>query len=126
MTDTALRFSDNLESRVEFDKLIAELSARFINLAPGDVDVEIAAALRRVCERLGLDLAVLWQWASEGAIVPTHVYARDGLQAPGPLLPEQFPWYREQMLAGRVVAAPSLEALRERPPWTANPAASSA
>ena len=45
-----------------------------MNLAPDEVDREIEDALRRVCEPLGIDLAVLWQWsdADPTVIVPTH------------------------------------------------------
>mgnify|MGYP001557626028 CR=1 FL=1 len=47
--------------RLEFETLISDLSSSFINLPPGEVDREIEEALRRVCELLGIDLAVLWQ-----------------------------------------------------------------
>ena len=64
------------ESTLEFETLIAELSSRFIHLPPGEVDREIEDALRRVCEPLGIDLAVLWQWsgAAPSVILPTHAY----------------------------------------------------
>ena len=68
---------------------------------------------RRICEFLGLDLAALWQWSDEapGVLTPTHVYAREGLQAPGQMRQEHFPWYVQQMLAGRMVVFSSLEEL---------------
>ena len=49
--------------RLDFETLIAELSSRFINLHAGEVGREIEDALRVICERLGIDLAVLWQWS---------------------------------------------------------------
>jgi len=73
---------------------------------PDQVDQGIVDALRRVCALLDLDLAVLWQWsASDPDIIrPTHVYrAQGGPPASEPLRQEQYPWYREQMLAGHVV-----------------------
>lgn len=105
---------ENLASHFEFETLIADISTRFINLRPEDVHSEIENALRRVCEPLGIELAVLWQWSSLApgvAITPAHAYAKEGLQVPGPLRREQFPWYVGEMLAGRIVAVPSLEAL---------------
>ena len=42
--------AEHLESLLEFETLIADLSSRFINLPPGEVDREIEDALRRVCE----------------------------------------------------------------------------
>ena len=56
--------AEHLASLLEFETLIADLSSRFINLPPGEVDREIEDALRRVCELLGIDLAVLWQWST--------------------------------------------------------------
>jgi len=49
--------------RIEFETLISDLSSRFVNLMPSEVDHEIEDALRRVCELLRIDLAVLWQWS---------------------------------------------------------------
>ena len=59
------------------ETLLAELSARFISLPPDGVDREIEEALRRLCELLGIELAVLWQWSgvTPDVIQPTHTYA---------------------------------------------------
>jgi formate hydrogenlyase transcriptional activator len=102
------------DSLLPFETLVAELSTRFINLPPEEVDHQIEDALRRVCELLDIDLAVLWQWSPEapGVISPTHAYpALDVTQAAEPLRQEQFPWVVEQMLAGRRVVVPSMEEL---------------
>jgi hypothetical protein len=56
--------AEHLRNLLEFEGLISELSSRFINLPPGDLDREIEDALRRVSEAVGLDLAILWQWDS--------------------------------------------------------------
>ena len=100
--------------RLEFETLIADLSSRFINLPPDDVDREVDAALRRVCEPLGIDLAVLWEWtdSAPGVIRPTHLYSTlPGPWQAEPISEEQYPWYRGQMLAGHLVAISSLEEL---------------
>ena len=59
-----------------FETLLADLSSTFIDLPPGDVDRAIHAELRRVCEFLSIDLAVLWRWSISEPRVPspTHVY----------------------------------------------------
>ena len=106
--------SEHLENRLEFETLISDLSSRFINLPAGEVDREIEDALRRVCELLAIDSAVLWQWSSAtpGVIAPTHVYAaREGPRNFDPLQQEQFPWVVRQMLSGHKVAVSSLEDL---------------
>jgi formate hydrogenlyase transcriptional activator len=99
---------------LEFETLIAELSSRFINLPPGDVDREIEDALRRVCEPIGIDLAVLWQWSgtAPGAVTPTHAYcAQPELRPSEPMREEHYPWSVQQVLAGRLFAVSSPEEL---------------
>jgi signal transduction histidine kinase len=114
MAEQTPPFADRLENRLEFEMLLADLSSRFINLPPADVDNEIEDALRRVCELLGIDLAVLWQWSAEApkVITPTHAYpGLEGLRPSEPLHQEQYPWTVQQMLAGHKVAVSSLEEL---------------
>ena len=106
------RPAEPVGSRLEFETLISDLSARFINLPAGEVDGAIENALLGVCGLLGIDLAVLWQWSmtAPDVIVPTHAYpALEGLLPPEPLREEQFPWIRQEILAGRLVALSSLE-----------------
>jgi formate hydrogenlyase transcriptional activator len=108
---------DNLhmefEARLRFETLIADLSSKFVNVPASAVDSEIMDAERLICEFLDLDLAALWQWSVEapGVLTPTHVYAQEGLPAPGQMRQEHFPWYLREMLAGRIVACSSLEEL---------------
>lgn len=102
--------------RLEFETLISDLSSQFINLAPGEVDRGIEGALRRVCEFLCIDYAVLWQWSrpDSSLITPTHAYV--GIEAPRPSEPlrqEQYPWTVHEMLAGREVVIPSLDVVPE-------------
>ncbi len=106
--------ADSPASSLEFETLISDLSSRFVNLPPSEVDREIEGALGRVCEHLELDNSVLWQWSSvlSGVLSPTHVYrAGEGPHPPGPLGQEQFPWVVGQMKAGRQVAVSSLDEL---------------
>ena len=94
--------------------LIADISSKFVNLPPSEVDREIMDAERRICELLDLDLSALWQLSDEapGFFTLTHLYsAQEGPQPPGRLRQEDFPWVRQQMLAGRIVAISSLEEL---------------
>ncbi len=76
-------------------------------MAPGDVDREIEDALGRVCELLGLDVAVLWQWSArlgrrdQARPTPTRPARIRG--AFEPLHQESYPWVVEQMRAGRMV-----------------------
>jgi formate hydrogenlyase transcriptional activator len=102
-----------LEERLRFETLIADLSSKFVNLPGGEVDREILDAVRHICELLDIDLAALWQWLEEApeVLTPTHVYTQQGLQPPGQMRQEHFPWFLREMLGGRMVAVSSLDAL---------------
>lgn len=105
---------EHLEQLLKFETLITELSSRFVNRLPGEVDDEIDDSLRRVCELVGIELAVLWQWkgTDQALIRPTHTYyAEEVFRTLEPLRQELFPWVRQQMLNGRRVALSSLDEL---------------
>ena len=50
--------------QLQFERLLAEISARFVNVVAEHVDDLIAEAQRTICECLGIDHSALWQ-ASE-------------------------------------------------------------
>jgi len=115
MTPDDAHLHSELEERLGFETLLADLSLKFIDLPPSHVDREIAEAQRCVCEFLGLDLSALWQAAAEtpGMLTLTSLYRA----LAGPPLAERmdareyFPWCQQQLLAGKVVAVSSLEQL---------------
>ena len=112
--DPSRSATEPLEGRLEFETLLAVLSSRFINLPPGELDREIEDALRRVCELLDIDVAVLWQWSNSAPDVvrPTHAHPlRDDPRALEPLNQEAYPWVVRQMRAGRMVVFSSMDEL---------------
>lgn len=104
-----------LLERLRFETLIADLSAIFVNLPAADVDREIMEAQRLFCELLGLDLAGFWQWSGEvgASFKLTHLYrVEQGPEPPEPMIArDHFPWFEQQILAGRTVAVSSMEEL---------------
>ncbi|MCX6927257.1 MAG: hypothetical protein NT154_29245, partial [Verrucomicrobia bacterium] len=56
--------------------LVADISSKFVNLPPGEVDREIMDAERRICALLGLEVSSLWQWSPEApeVLTLTHLY----------------------------------------------------
>ncbi|HQR45177.1 MAG TPA: sigma 54-interacting transcriptional regulator [Thermoanaerobaculia bacterium] len=100
-----------------FESLLLDLSARFVNLKPEQVDHEISAAQEAVCEFLGLDHSALWQIFRERSddFELTHIFGPGGL----PPLPvrvstrEFFPWIGQRALAGETIV---LESLADLPP----------
>ena len=121
--------SEEVARLLEFETLISDLSSRFINVSPGEVDGEIEEALHRVCELLGIDLAVLWQWSAvtPDLIAPTHAYPTlEGLQPPEPLQQEQFPWPDGRSWPAAWSLSRRWTNSRRRPPSTATTALTTA
>ena len=108
MTQSEAELRHELEERLRFERLLAEISARFINLPTDQIDSVIEEAQRRVCECLGLDLSALWQWSAESPhfLTLTHLHSPPG----GPERPERvdaqeaFPWQYQKMLRGETLA----------------------
>jgi len=102
----------SLEERLQFEMLLADISARFINLPSDSVDGAIEDAQRRVCECLGLDLCALWQWSADapGLLTMTHIYrSQEGPPLPEPMdAQEYFPWCQLQLEAGKIIAVSSM------------------
>ncbi len=111
--DPSPPFGGSRNSRLEFEALLSDLSSRFIDLSPDEVDREIEDAMRRVCESLGVDFCVLWQWSNlmPGVITPTHIhYAHGELRSAEPPTQMQFPWVESEVRACRAVVLPTLDA----------------
>ena len=103
-----------LEEQLRFEMFLAELSARFVNLPTGEVDRQILDAERSLCEILGLDVAGLWQWSREAPDILSLTHLHGPLAAPLPQpmrASDYFPWYQQQMLAGRTASFSSLDEL---------------
>jgi PAS domain S-box-containing protein len=120
------RTATKLAQEFEFEKLMADLSARFVSVSPDQVDREIEDAQRSVCECLGLDQSTLWQWSAEKprSLVMTHLYQPSGFPpVPERMIAEEFfPWCQKQLLAGKVIVVSSMdelpaEAVRDREVW---------
>jgi two-component system sensor kinase FixL len=103
-----------LEERLRFETLLADLSSKFVNLPAGEVDREIMDAQRRICELLDLDLLMLWQRSGEALefFSVTHFYsAQQGPESPERLKEEDYPWFKQELVAGRIAGFASLEEL---------------
>jgi PAS domain S-box-containing protein len=70
------RMKLELQERLRFEALAAELAARFVNLPAEKVDGAIEDAQLRICTELGLDRAALYQYFERGpdAMLLTHLH----------------------------------------------------
>jgi formate hydrogenlyase transcriptional activator len=91
--------------RLDFEQLVGELSMRFIDLPPTDVDAAIEEAQRRIVEALDLDRTTLFQLSDDGDLLSTHSWWRPDVPAlpAGMSAMESFPWMLEKLRAGQLV-----------------------
>ncbi len=110
-TEDALR--EDLEERLRFEALLADLSACFVHVPADQVDGLIEDAQRRIVQALGLDRSILLQRAdTEDDLVVTHAWAvPEWAAAPGRFAKRDFPWVHETLLRGEIVRFSSLEEL---------------
>ena len=94
-----------------FENVIGDLSARFAGLDPARFDEALDDALRAVVEWFGTDRASFQEFSPDSSsLVNSRAYAkRAGIEpAPPRALWQRFPWYFEELLAGRDVALGNL------------------
>jgi formate hydrogenlyase transcriptional activator len=96
-----------LEERLRFETLLAEISARFVNVPAYKVDSEIEGAQRRICELLDIDRSTLWQIAERepGTLQLTHIRQPPGILPPPERMNARdfFPWTAQKVLDGETV-----------------------
>jgi PAS domain S-box-containing protein len=102
-----------IESRVQFEKLVAELSVKFINLPADRVRPEIEDALRRIGQELDLDRCSLYRLQPDGTVVSPISWRRPGVpDAPARVSgPEAFPWILGRLRDGEVVCFSGVDEL---------------
>ena len=80
------RAERSLARRLEFETLLAELSAHFVTVEANEVDREIDLGIKRLVEFLGVDRGRLWQFSEyQEEFVPTHSWAAPGLAPNAPV-----------------------------------------
>ena len=115
-----------LKERLQFETLLADLSSRFVNVPPDQVDREIAEAQSSICECLGIDHSALWQASPDDPkeLFITHLHRSRDL-APPPdraIATEMFPWALGKIATKQIVCVSAMaglpaEAARDRETW---------
>ena len=113
-----------LRHRVEFEKLIAGISSRFVSLGTDELDAAIEQALAAVGEFAGAERAHVWLMSDDGLSARmTHDWSAAGIGLSKDRFPElpavAFPWWLATLEhTGRVVFSSldelPVEALNER------------
>ena len=92
-------------SQREFEALIADMSAQFINLPPESVEAAVRTALTRIGEALDLDRATFFRIGEDGLLLdPVGWQSAVVPRIPDPFPAARlFPWAFETLQAGEVV-----------------------
>lgn len=103
---------------VDFEKLLADLSAAFIRVSGEEVDAEIERWLEQIVLAMNIDRSTVVQVDPEdGLIYTTHQWARAGLPTPERgrrvVHDGSYPWLADRVLSGELVVIARLE---EMPP----------
>ena len=111
----AAQVQSELVARLEFETLVADLSARFVNIRADSLDLQITDAQRKLCTCLGLDRSSLFQTLPDdpGTIRLTHVHQPPDLPpaAQGMDARHYFPWSVTEVLSGKTLAISSMNDL---------------
>ena len=94
----------SFEERLRFETLLSQLSTRFLNLPPGEVDREIARGLQALAEFLEVDRITMFGFSDDRThFRATHSWTVSGCGAPPALVAfDQLPWATEKMLGGEI------------------------
>ena len=109
------RAQAGLAERLDFETLVASISATFAGLPTGRVDEHIRDCLRRIVLFIGADRGTLWQPSADGqALSATHSWAAEGANP----APATIPMSAFQILRplGRRTRPASFASLDELPP----------
>ncbi|HLO26738.1 MAG TPA: sigma 54-interacting transcriptional regulator [Geobacteraceae bacterium] len=90
------------EERLQFESLLSDLSAAFINVPVSDVDRKVEQGLQKVVDFLGFDRCSIWLMTEDGRLHLTHSYALAGIKQPPQVVDEAVPvwtsmWRRGEM-----------------------------
>ncbi len=116
------RIETELADKLRLQRLLADLSSRFVALPSENVDAAIEETQRLIVETLGLDRSTLWQVAEDGpGMILTHCWQRPGPPRcpPGFRTQDTLPWACATLMRGDILCFSSVD---ELPPEAARDA----
>ena len=96
------RLEDSLRHQGEFQRIISQLSTKFINLESDEIDDGINYALREIGEIADVDRSYVFQYYENGKKMDnTHEWCAEGIEPQiqncQGLLSDEFPWCKERI-----------------------------
>jgi formate hydrogenlyase transcriptional activator len=108
MNRSMVKPPEGLDDLLPFERLLTEISTLFINLPADQIDSEIVAAQRRICEFLDIDRSTLWRTSDDdpGVLLLTHIHQPPEILAPPERMSTKdfFPWTVQKLLVGETFA----------------------
>src|SRR5271168_518367 len=104
---------------VDFEKLLADLSAAFVRVAVEEIDREIERWLLRIVLAMAVDRGTfMFIDTVDGTLIVTHQVAREGVinLDKGSNVRVNYPWYTARILSGELLV---LSRLDDAPPEAA-------
>jgi formate hydrogenlyase transcriptional activator len=110
---TEQKLKDVLQNeRLQFEALLSDLSATFINVPVSDVDGKIEQGLKRIVDFLGFERCSIWEFSAEdGRLRMTHSYALPGISQPPPLIDDQLPIWVSMVRRGEMFKVADVDQL---------------
>src|SRR5258705_12453582 len=104
-TDAALKSDASAQELLAFERMLADLSARFANVPAEQVESEIQVTQTILRQFLGFDRCTFAEFQEDGSLVVLSSTAVEGVEPtpPGPL-PSQLSWFVANLRAGEIFA----------------------
>ena len=114
--DARKQAEQQLLKQSEFQHMVANISAEFVNTPLDSVDVAITHALRRMGEFFQADRAYVFQFSKDGKTLGnSHEWCAPGVAAQIDRITDlpiaELPWVSEQILAHRTIHVPDVASL---------------
>ena len=99
----------SVEELLAFERMLADLSARFANIPAEQIESEIQIAQVILRQFLGFDRSSFGEFQDDGSLVILSSTAAEGIEPvqAGPL-PSQIEWFLAKLRAGEIVQGLSL------------------
>jgi formate hydrogenlyase transcriptional activator len=103
--DAAPKSDASADELLAFERMLADLSARFANIPPEKVQFEIQVAQALLRQFLGFDRSTFAEFQDDGSLVVLSSTAVEGVD-PTPLgpLPPQLSWFVAKLRSGEIFA----------------------
>jgi formate hydrogenlyase transcriptional activator len=120
MTEEDLKLRAELEDQLQFEMLLTEISARFVNLPAEEVESAIQDAQSRICKLLEFDRSTMWQIfepnLNNATLTHLFQYQREGVDCPP--IPDYLDaretaprWTTKKILSGHIVTITNMSDL---------------